>query len=633
MRPSWGVILLLLFLVLPLEGVKKFGVDVPIPKKAKPVSKAEGTLAKSKGTLITTRKSPAIVPPSSKGTAISFGKAEGISRNHAVSAKSLFSGLQLSTPEGVVQIPKAVAVKPPPPQGGSSSSSSALAAPHEGDLIDVTSPFEGDLSLLGEKRKDVPDIRTVVRGNKKMALEAVKDKAEALKKLNDGKFAASSLAPRDSLLKTWMEFHQAWFQNEDYFPLTTEIIDAVGAMFRAGEYRSVANYFSRAQDEHGALGHDWNFQLTRARRLAVRAVTRGMGPPRQSQPLPIEKIIEYCFNLDNLLEWEKQSSSMLPEKHVPFGWVTMILVGSLFLMREIEVAAAKVGHVTIDVVAKTVSLLLPVSKTDIYALGKTRTWSCICSKLREVGEFPDVPCVYHLLKNHLEKLHTYVADQVGHISGEAWNNVPLFPTRELKPTVKEFVVRLIEVMAETLGLETRDGQQRLFGGHSMRVSGARFLASLGMEINKIMLFARWMSIVVLRYVEEAPLVTFSQEVRSRLTQASVLQATEKLNSALERLEALEKEYEKTISKIEYSAKNEYSGNAWLLNLESKAIHKVEYISVATSPSSWYTACRWSFAAKGCRYKLLETQAEKAEVKLNKRNACDRCFPHYEIDDE
>eukprot|EP00974_Lingulodinium_polyedra_P102419 9917825-Lingulodinium_polyedra.AAC.1 len=46
----------------------------------------------------------------------------------------------------------------------------------------------------------------------------------------------------------------------------------------------------------------------------------------------------------------------------------------------------------------------------------------------------------------------------------------------------------------------------LYGGRVFRVSGARFLAALGLPRETIMLMARWRSAVVERYVNEAPLL-------------------------------------------------------------------------------------------------------------------------------
>ena len=64
-------------------------------------------------------------------------------------------------------------------------------------------------SSENENRKDLPQVNTLTRGNKKRAFEALEDKEKSLAEFNRGKFAAFSVDSRDSLWKTWMEFHTA----------------------------------------------------------------------------------------------------------------------------------------------------------------------------------------------------------------------------------------------------------------------------------------------------------------------------------------------------------------------------------------------------------------------------------------
>ena len=63
---------------------------------------------------------------------------------------------------------------------------------------------------------------------------------------------------------------------------------------------------------------------------------------------------------------------------------------------------------------------------------------------------------------------------------------------------------LVEEIATRLGepLTTSSGQRR-YGKHSWRATGARYLASLQLEVYKIQLLARWLSPIVLHYVRLA----------------------------------------------------------------------------------------------------------------------------------
>eukprot|EP00971_Amphidinium_carterae_P182612 3624036-Amphidinium_carterae.1 len=57
----------------------------------------------------------------------------------------------------------------------------------------------------------------------------------------------------------------------------------------------------------------------------------------------------------------------------------LVVVGSYFLLREIEAAAFKFKHVTLDHGLKTATLTLSASKNDPQTWGCTRTWGCVCN--------------------------------------------------------------------------------------------------------------------------------------------------------------------------------------------------------------------------------------------------------------
>ena len=63
---------------------------------------------------------------------------------------------------------------------------------------------------------------------------------------------------------------------------------------------------------------------------------------------------------------------------------------------------------------------------------------------------------------------------------------------------------------------------RLFGGHTPRVTGARFYARAGLEVNKIRILARHAGDTILRYVRDAPLATIRADLgmATRIQQVS-----------------------------------------------------------------------------------------------------------------
>ena len=181
-----------------------------------------------------------------------------------------------------------------------------------------------------------------------------------------------------------------------------------------------------------------------------------------------------------------------------------------FCVREIELSLALRKHVVIDTDGQRVTWLLPCSKTDPKALGKSRTWDCVCNR-----DFAK-PCAYHALENHCRLLDTKFS---GLSDGDS---LPLFPDVTGKTVDKAKVVGLIEQLAKLMGLPiTSEGGYRLYGGHSLRVSGAQWMARTGVSLPLIQLMARWSSNAIARYVADTPLETIS-EVYRRATAAKEL---------------------------------------------------------------------------------------------------------------
>ena len=88
--------------------------------------------------------------------------------------------------------------------------------------------------------------------------------------------------------------------------------------------------------------------------------------------------------------------------------------------------------------------------------------------------------------------------------------LPLFPTSTGATAEKEKVVKLIELVACSLGLPVVSEEgRRLFGGHSLRVSGAQWITRMNVPLPLIQMMARWASDVIARYVADVPLSNIS----------------------------------------------------------------------------------------------------------------------------
>ena len=117
----------------------------------------------------------------------------------------------------------------------------------------------------------------------------------------------------------------------------------------------------------------------------------------------------------------------------------------------------------------TVDWCLPASKTDVKALGKARRWGCVCA-----GSL-DLPCPVHAVLSQLRLLE----DTFGSVRVAA-GELPVFPSLVGGFVEKRHVVLCIEAVATLLKEPLVDpGGVLRYGGHSLRVTGARTLASLG----------------------------------------------------------------------------------------------------------------------------------------------------------
>ena len=374
-----------------------------------------------------------------------------------------------------------------------------LAAAASSSSSSCTRPVEAAAlsDLVQVRRGDTNVSRGCKRGSVAVALAAAAEPASrqrALSELEADEFAMTSLAPRASLWRTWVRLHDVWFESEalaavgtcvPVLPLSPVKISAVLSSLKQGGYRSAANYASRAKDEHIASGFPWNDLLERSKRRATASATRGMGPGRQSAALDLTKVAGLKLSV-----WEPLATGG------PVNPRALIVAGSFFLTREIEAGNALLADCSFNIADRSVSWNLPASKTDVKALGKVRSWGCICT-----AAVSNPLCPFCVLSAHRSLLVSHFGSD-----GTCGPTMPLFPGIGGQHVSTASVVATIEAVAESTGerLVTECGSRR-FGGHTLRVTGARLLASTGVDLLTLQILARWESDIILRYVAEAPL--------------------------------------------------------------------------------------------------------------------------------
>ena len=342
-------------------------------------------------------------------------------------------------------------------------------------------------------RKDTPTVTSgVSRGTRPTGPLAPGDRQRLLDAYDSDVHAKTATGTAESLWKTWIFYHERWYGlGVPCLPITVESIRAVVAQLKDQQYASVANFISAAKDHHLAQRYEWDDFLSREAKRATRTGTRGKGGAKQDDELDIDQ----AFNLH-------LSDAPLVQDG-PCAPTRLLEIGSFHVLREIELSTALASSVSFNDEITEESFCLPVSKTDPRALGCTRSWGCVCDG------FHSTPCAYHAMKDQI-----YWLEET--FPGIPLEELPLFPDQAGLVVDKTTVVETIEDIAMLLGEDLLDQQgRRRFGGHTLRISGARRLARLAIPTATIMLLARWSSIVVLRYIKEAPLKALTQEYRSR----------------------------------------------------------------------------------------------------------------------
>lgn len=366
-------------------------------------------------------------------------------------------------------------------------------------------------------------------------------------------------------------------------------------------YRSFDNYASRAKRAHIEAGGVWTQDLELEVKDASRSVNRGIGPPRQSAPLPMDKLIRVG------------SDTAVHCDHGPIDPVRAITIMCHFVVREIEAAFALAKHWKFDHEAKTITWHLPVSKTDPTAVGCFRSWGCICVPPKTSS----LDCPWHTACEYWSQLKERFANQHGTLN----DDLPLFPDQRGQVVTKAAMIDTIEILARALGEDlVNDTGGKRFGGHTPRVTGARYWASIGLEMFKIQILARWGSPVILRYVSEAPLQTITMDVQKRMSVDKVWNAISELDRNLSDMQVKAAEEVQVQSRKENPVRKKESsesGVSWVINPKSGVWHAPMLFGTQFPPGSWRTKCGWFFG---------NAIFEVTERKPSNNRLCDRCVP-------
>ena len=303
-------------------------------------------------------------------------------------------------------------------------------------------------------------------------------------------------------------------------------------------------------------------------------------------------------------------------------------MGVYFILREIEISLSLASSITLNLVTKIVTWLLPSSKTDCAALTTTREWRCLC-EANTIWQ-----CPFHAAVRQME----FLRERFGNADGELPPGLPFFPTSKGEAAAKETVVETLKVWHCRAGLAVKDSDgNELMGGHAMRTGGAVLLASEGVHLYQIELMARWKSAMLVHYAKTAPLKKMSrdyvrnkvqQELRSRLDElAQALEEVKRHGAAkptqLERAEFIAERIKGPMKRMVLeevaTLKKQLlaAPSAFIQNPDRrKTWHRASVDGYLHPPNTWRTLRGWPHGMNAF------VRADKIPEGARK---CDRCF--------
>ena len=457
-------------------------------------------------------------------------------------------------------------------------------------------------------RPDVPVVHPYARGSQALvsgAASSAASLAQADAEFAQDKFAASSRGPRESRWRVWCSM-----AGQRGLP-TTELVDKVGALFKAARYRSAAQYYSVAKGYHKQAGY--------AVSQALRSINRGIGPSSAKLDIPLER-------MGRAFSCEMEAAFValrVPQDQRLWFPGDAVIVASWFLLRGVEMANLRCEHVSFTR-AGEVKLYLPISKTDPTARGCHRSHMCICS--RQHSPTCPVQSDTHLLftpaqqcscdsgRHPLCAYHAALRVSISLRRQGAWSPTTVFLGRgtDEMPS-KQQVVFLARAAAWVLckaDMHEWPPLRSCVVGPSTRFVWQARRCSLGPAW--MFLLGRWGSAAVFRYIQEAALAEPGRA-------ADAVQSRTSLQGPVQGGTGGGRPGPLALGQIRAVAAECLRGQGVLVhNVRSKFAHKLCVGEGAAPSEQWVSSCgRWRYGQASC----LRNPTLRPGFKL-----CPLCFP-------
>jgi hypothetical protein len=327
----------------------------------------------------------------------------------------------------------------------------------------------------------------LARGCLATAIEVAKD--PELRRRAAAEFEARTLANTskptyDSQLKAISRIAEA--ANFELLPITREKVAIIGGALKAANYKSANLYLVRYKRAHVEAGYAINDELLFVLRSAKRAAQRGTGATKKAAVFDVELVAQVEDCVDPVVT----GGPLHPRRFV--------VMGTWWLLREIEASLIRINQVSLKADGVTVTLDLPVSKTDPDGRGFVRAHSCPAAGWAACGSQSCPACT--------------VRAQVAARNAEgATGDEPLFTCITGGIAKKTAAAATIRALVEASGQDPQG-----IDGHSMRRSGAQMLVAAGVDPQMVEWFGRWRSDAVRSYTED---------VRAQAPQATRIAST------------------------------------------------------------------------------------------------------------
>eukprot|EP00435_Cladocopium_sp_Y103_P027474 s2680_g6.t1 len=356
-------------------------------------------------------------------------------------------------------------------------------------------------------------------------------------------------------------------------PPSVEKIKLLGGVLKAAKYRASANYLGEYKLMCIEAGHQWTDQFERTIKLAKRSAARASGPKVKAAEIPTSEQGEnFAIRITDR-----------PPRKVPLAG-ELFDFGTIWMLREIELAAVTKDHMSLEFAPKRVRL----SKTDQEGAEIKRVLQCVCDQ-----KICDISCPFYVSMRLVDRMVALGLSRA-------------CVTQKWKAASKSQLI---------------DDWKLLFGekasGHSARRTGALRYIRRGWAIPQVAYLGRWKSSVIYEYAAEA-LESLPVNMGSAFRNMEGISAgsgaapapkgpsyeelEEIKNYLLAELDMAKADQSKATAALdaeveEMKRRNKQSGDRLppvVQAMTSKIVHYNMDMASCSPPQAWKTLCGWRY---------------------------------------